>query len=156
MHLDETLLMTVDTWKEISQINDQSPHMRSIVAVCCEALGLEVSNYNVSGKKGPRAPPAQIKMKFPLQVIRIAKSKTLKILIVETSEKLQITILAFFRIKLCMDNKEFYSVHYSQTEFELLCPKSAKDYDTLTASTSGEQNKADSLGKLGTYINQTK
>jgi hypothetical protein len=62
--------------------------------------------------------------------------------------------LAFLKIKLARDHKEFYIIGCSQQDFEDVCPRSASDFDALTASCSGKPIKEDCHGQLGRWMSE--
>jgi len=73
LFMGEGLLMTKTKWHSLTQVEDLSTYMKKLIVVACKAMGLNLALYSLSGKKASKG-NQQTKLKFPIEIIHIAKS----------------------------------------------------------------------------------
>jgi hypothetical protein len=73
LSMGEGLFMAKTTWHSLTQVEDLTTYMKKIIVVACKAMGLNLALYSMSGKRASRG-NQQTKLKFPIEIINIAKS----------------------------------------------------------------------------------
>jgi hypothetical protein len=66
--------MTKVAWQEIAQVSTVREHMKELAEVALDAMGLDITKFSVSGKRGPTSTSALAKPKLPDEVFSICKS----------------------------------------------------------------------------------